>query len=471
MTISREFSGPTPPPAGRPFHLALFATAGVPQIVEGDGIELVATDGRRYLDACSGAISVNSLGYGNEPVVEAVAAQLRRLSYTMPFRLTNDRALELAAAMNEVSAGAIDRAMFYTGGSEAVEAALKLARNYHYLDGRAEKELTVARVHSYHGNTFAALSAGGVRQRREPYTPLLSEGPRVAMPLDGNPLDPCAETGPNVYGHGVADDLRELVEAVGPERISAFIMEPVGGAAAPGHAPAPGYFEGVREICDEYEIVLIADEVITGLGRTGRMFGSDHWTVDPDLWVCAKGLAAGYWPIAMVGMNRRISSAFADRDVDFVHGHTFENHAVGCAAALAVLEQVRAPGFVDGIAAKGETLRQKILALPDELPISVVRGHGMLLGIQLGYGDAHFDPADAAATRVVQAAEARDLMLYPAADATGFGHDKLIISPPYVISDAEIDAVIERFELALRDARLDTLADAPNERASLRPRR
>ena len=161
MTSSREFSGRTPsaPATGRPFHLALFATAGVPQIVEGDGIELVATDGRRYLDACSGADRRNSLGYGNEHVVEAVAAQLKRLSYTMPFRLTNDRALELAAAMNEVSAGAIDRAMFYTGGSEAVEAALKLARNYHYLNGRAEKELTVARVHSYHGNTFAALSA------------------------------------------------------------------------------------------------------------------------------------------------------------------------------------------------------------------------------------------------------------------------------------------------------------------------
>ena len=461
MTISREFSGPTPSalPASQGFHLALFATAGVPQIVEGDGIELVAADGRRYLDACSGAISVNSLGYGNESVTEAIAAQLKRLSYTMPFRFTNDRALQLAAAMNEVSAGAIERAMFYTGGSEAVEAALKLARNYHYLNGHAEKELTVARVHSYHGNTFAALSAGGVRQRREPYTPLLSEGPRVAMPLDGNPLDPIAETGSNVYGHGVAEDLRELVEAVGPERVSAFIMEPVGGAGAPGHVPAPGYFERVREICDEYDIVLIADEVITGLGRTGRMFGSDHWTVDPDLWVCAKGLAAGYWPIAMVGLNRRISSAFADRNIDFVHAHTFENHVVGCAAALAVLNQVRAPGFVDGIATKGETLRQKILALPDELPIAVVRGQGMLLGIQLGYGNTFFDPADAAATRVVQAAEALGLMLYPAADATGFGHDKLIISPPYVISDAEIDTVVESFGLALRDARLDALVD------------
>ena len=461
MTISREFSGPPPgAPPGRPFHLALFATAGVPQIVEGDGIELVAADGRRYLDGCSGAISVNSLGYGNDAVVDAVAAQLRRLSYTMPFRLTNDRALELAAAMNEVSAGAIDRAMFYTGGSEAVEAALKLARNYHYLHGRMERELTVARVHSYHGNTFAALSAGGVRQRREPYAPLLSEGPRVAMPLDGNPLDPVAETGPNVYGHGVAEDLRELVEAVGPERISALIMEPVGGAAAPGHAPAAGYFEGVRAICDEHDIVLIADEVITGLGRTGRMFGSDHWTVDPDLWVCAKGLAAGYWPIAMVGMNRRIASAFSDRNVDFVHGHTFENHAVGCAAALAVLELVRAPGFVDGIAAKGEALRQMLLALPDDLPIRVVRGQGMLLGIQLGHGDARLDPADAAATRVVNAAQEQGLLLYPAADATGFGHDKLVVSPPYVIGDAELDTLIERFELALRDARLDTLVAA-----------
>ncbi len=442
----------------RTFHLGLFATAGVPQIVEGDGVELVAADGRRYLDGCSGAISVNSLGYGNERVVEAITAQLRRLSYTMPFRLTNDRALELAAAINEVSAGAIERAMFYTGGSEAVEAALKVARQYHYLHGRTERELTVTRVHAYHGNTLAALSAGGVRQRQAPYAPLLSEGPRVAMPRDGNPLDPVAESGPDVYGRGVAEDLRAVVEAVGPERISAFMMEPVGGAAAPGHAPSPGYFEGVREICNEHDIVLIADEVITGLGRTGRMFGSDHWAVDPDLWICAKGLAAGYWPIAMVGMSRRIASAFEERNVDFVHGHTFENHAPGCAAALAVLEQVRAPGFVDAIAAKGEVLRQRVLALPDDLPIRVVRGQGMLLGLQLGFDGAGFDPAEAAALRVVEAAEARGLILYPAADATGFGHDKVVVSPPYVISDAEIDTLLERLELALRDARLDTLA-------------
>jgi adenosylmethionine-8-amino-7-oxononanoate aminotransferase len=442
------------------FHLGLFATAGVPQIVAGEGIELVARDGRRYLDGCSGAISVNSLGYGNEAVVEAIAAQLRRLSYTMPFRLTNDRALELAAAMHDVSGGAIERAMFYTGGSEAVEAALKLARQYHYLHGRTEKTLAVTRVHSYHGNTIAALATGGVRQRREPYGPLLWEGPRVAMPLDGNPPDPVAEVGPNVHGRGVAEDLAEVVAAVGPERISAFVMEPVGGAAAPGHAPAPGYFERVRELCDEHDIVLIADEVITGLGRTGRLFGSDHWAVDPDLWVCAKGLAAGYWPIAMVGMSARVAAAFAEREVDFVHGHTFENHAVGCAAALAVLEQVRAPGFVDAIAATGEALREKLLALPDDLPVAVVRGQGMLLGIQLGYGDARFDPAAAAATRVVDAAQARGLMLYPAADATGFGHDKLIVSPPYVIEDAEIDTLVERLELALRDARLDTLPRA-----------
>jgi adenosylmethionine-8-amino-7-oxononanoate aminotransferase len=165
----------------------------------------------------------------------------------------------------------------------------------------------------------------------------------------------------------------------------------------------------------------------------------------------------------MVGMSARVAAAFAEREVDFVHGHTFENHAVGCAAALAVLEQVRAPGFVDAIAATGEALREKLLALPDDLPVAVVRvvrGQGMLLGIQLGYGDARFDPAAAAATRVVDAAQARGLMLYPAADATGFGHDKLIVSPPYVIEDAEIDTLVERLELALRDARLDTLPRA-----------
>ena len=411
------------------FHLGLFATAGVPQIVEGDGIELIAADGRRYLDGCSGAISVNSLGYGNEAVVEAITAQLRRLSYTMPFRLTNDRALELAAAINEASAGAIERAMFYTGGSEAVEAALKVARQYHYLHGRTERELTVTRVHAYHGNTLAALSAGGVRQRRAPYTPLLSEGPRVAMPLDGSPPDPVAETGANVYGRGVAEDLRELVEAVGPERISAFMMEPVGGAAAPGRAP-PGYFEGIREICDEHDIVLIADEVITGLGRTGRMFGSDHWAVDPDLWICAKGLAAGYWPIAMVGMSRRIASAFEERNVDFVHGHTFENHCTGCAAALAVLEQVRAPGFVEGIAAQGRDAAGEGPGAARRAPDPGGARAGHAARDPAGLRRRRLRSRRRRRARVVQAAEARGLILYPAADATGFGHDKVISPRP-----------------------------------------
>ena len=446
MTISREF------------HLGLFATAGVPQIVEGDGIELVAADGRRYLDACSGAISVTSLGYGNEAVVEAIAAQLRRLSYTMPFRLTNDRAVELAAAMSEVSAGAIDRALFYTGGSEAVEAALKLARNYHYLNGRTERELTVARVHSYHGNTFAALSASGVRQRREPYAPLLSEAPRVAMPLDGHAPDPVAETGPNVYGRGVAEDLREVIEAVGPERISAFIMEPVGGAAAPGHAPAPGYFEGVREICDEHDIVLIADEVITGLGRTGRMFGSDHWAVDPDVWVCAKGLAAGYWPIAMVGMSAadRVGVRGAQRRLR-PRAHVREPCGRLRRRAWRCSSRCAPPGsWTASRPREKHCVRSSWRCRPSSRSRSCA-GRACCSGSSSASPTPNFDPADAAATRVVQAAEARDLMLYPAADATGFGHDKLIISPPYVISDAEIDTVVERFELALRDARLDTL--------------
>ena len=430
------------------FHLALFATAGVPRIVAGEGIELVDRDGRRYLDACSGAISVNSLGYGNRAVVDAISEQLGRLSYTMPFRLTNDRALELAAAIHETSGGAIERATFYTGGSEAVEAALKLARQYHVLHGRTEKRLVAARVHAYHGNTITALAAGGVRQRQAPYEPLLAEVPRVAMPADGNPPDPVAEAG---YGSGEADDLRLLLEAVGPERVSAFIIEPVGGAAAPGHTPPPGYFERVREICDEHDVVLIADEVITGLGRTGRMFGSDHWGVDPDLWVCAKGLAAGYWPIAMVGLHRRVAAAFAERGVDFVHGHTFENHPAGAAATLAVLEQVRAPGMLASIAAKGELMRERLSALPG---VRVVRGQGMLLGVQLGVAGAAFDPADSVALRVTDRAQARGLMLYPAADATGFGHDKLIVSPPYVTSEEQIDRIAELLGLALRDARL-----------------
>jgi adenosylmethionine-8-amino-7-oxononanoate aminotransferase len=320
------------------------------------------------------------------------------------------------------------------------------------LHGRTGKRLVAARVHAYHGNTITALAAGGVRQRREPYEPILAEVPRVAMPADGNPPDPAAEPG---HGRGDAEDLRALLEAVGPERVSAFIMEPVGGAAAPGHTPVPGYFERIREICDEHDVVLIADEVITGLGRTGRMFGSDHWNADPDLWVCAKGLAAGYWPIAMVGLNARVASAFADREVDFVHGHTFENHVVGCAAALAVLDQIRVPGLLESVALKGERLAEQVRALPG---VQVVRGQGMLLGVQLGIDGTQLDPAAASATRVVDRAQEHGLMLYPAADATGFGHDKFIVSPPYVTTDAQLESIVERLELALRDAGLATPA-------------
>jgi adenosylmethionine-8-amino-7-oxononanoate aminotransferase len=463
MTISREFSGPPPGalPPGRPFHLALFATAGVPQIVEGDGIELVAADGRRYLDGCSGAISVNSLGYGNDAVVEAVAAQLRRLSYTMPFRLTNDRALELAAAMNEVSAGAIERAMFYTGGSEAVEAALKLARQYWVESGRPEKQDIISLSPGYHGNTLLALSASARPHYATFFREWLVDVHRVPAPLAYRCACRGADTACRVCS-GMA--LEDKILEVGAHRIAAFIAEPVGGSSTGAAVPRADYWLNVRDICDRHDVLFVADEVACGAGRTGTWSALEPYGVVPDIMTMGKGIAGGYAPLSAVAAPRRIIDVLARGSGSLMHAQTFSHHPVLCAAGLATVRYIQEHALVERAAAMGRVFHDKLATLLDLPHVGDVRGRGMLAGVELVLDRdtrVPFPRKAKVAERFTEAAQRAGLVVWPnTGHVDGTDGDLIMLAPPFIIEPAQIDELVTRFRVAYDDSVAGALATA-----------
>ncbi|MBO0702314.1 MAG: aspartate aminotransferase family protein, partial [Candidatus Dormibacteraeota bacterium] len=302
----------------------------MPSIARGEGVWLWDTDGRRYLDGCSGAVVVN-VGHGRREVVEAMARQGEKVAYLHGGEFTSEALEAFSARLAAIAPAGLDRIYPVSGGSEATESALKLARAYHRLRGNPGKWRVIARRVSYHGNTLGALSMSGHAVRRAPYSPLLLDFPHIEGPdlyRDPDPASP-ANTGAA---------LEAAILAAGPESVAAFIAEPVVGAAGGALTAPPGHFERIREICDRYDVLLIADEVMTGVGRTGRMWGIQHSAAVPDLLVAGKGLASGYAPLAAVLVSARVHDLFTELDQPFVHGFTYSGHPIACAAGQAVLD-------------------------------------------------------------------------------------------------------------------------------------
>jgi adenosylmethionine-8-amino-7-oxononanoate aminotransferase len=421
-------------------------------IVRGRGIRFWDTEGREYIDASSGAISVISIGHGVDEVAEAMADQARRLAYVHTWQFRHDVGEELARELAAFAPGDLDRSLFVSGGSEATETAVKLARQYHLLRGRASKHVVVSRARSYHGASLGALSLSGVPNRRDPYQPyLLSEPQMVEAYCYRCPL------GLSYPGCAIdcATDLERVVDEIGAERISAFIAEPIVAAAGPAMTPPPGYFERIREICDEHDILFIADEVVTGFGRTGTNFGIEHWSALPDMITSAKGLAGGYAALGVVIVRDKIIRAFEDSGTLFAHGFTFDSHPVACAAGLAVLRIIQRDRLVANAAVQGEHLFARLRDLAEREPlIGDVRGKGLLAGIEI-VADREtkrpFDPSLGVTSRLYQAARARGLLLYPGAGGDGTAGDQLLVSPPLTVADQDVDEIVDRVELALGD--------------------
>jgi adenosylmethionine-8-amino-7-oxononanoate aminotransferase len=419
----------------------------------GEGCYIYDAEGRRYLDGAAGFV-VSNLGHGNAEVADVMAAQARTLALAPYSVFVNEPALRLAARLARYTPGDLDYAAFTSGGSEAVEVAVKLARQYWLEVGRPEKWKIVGRWQSYHGNTLGTLSVGGNRGRRRPYQPLLVDLPKIppCYPYRCWSDVPAAEWGPRG-----ADALEAAILEAGPETVAAFIAEPVVGATL-GAAPAPpGYFQRIRAICDRYDVLFIADEVMTGFGRTGRRFGVDHWDVVPDLMAVAKGITAGYAPLGAALCTARIYEAFQPPrgSGQFVNLFTYGANPLCCAVGDTVLRLTEEQDLAGRAARVGAYLQARLAPLADSPLVGDVRGLGLMLGLEFVQDKATkepFPPSQRVAARVAEAALVRGLFVYPGAGTVdGERGDHLMAAPPLIITEAECDEVAATLAAAIGD--------------------
>jgi adenosylmethionine-8-amino-7-oxononanoate aminotransferase len=423
----------------------------LPVAVSGHGISITDASGRSYLDASGGA-AVSCLGHGHPDVIAAMHAQIDRLAYAHTSFFTTEVAEELADQLIATAPQGMSHVYFVSGGSEAVEAALKMARQYFVEIGEPQRQHFIARRQSYHGNTLGALAVGGNAWRREQFKPIL---------IDVTHVSPCYEyrdrrgdETPEQYGQRLVVELSDAIDQLGPRNVMAFVAETVGGATAGVLAPVPGYFKGVRELCDRHGILLILDEVMCGMGRTGTLHACEQDGVVPDLLTIAKGLGGGYQPIGAVLAQGRLVDAFRQGSGLFQHGHTYLGHAVACAAALAVQKVIARDGLLDQVKARGNTLQallQKAIGLHPH--VGDIRGRGLFWGIEMVADRASkqwFDPSHKLHARIKSAAMAEGLMVYPMGGTVdGKCGDHVLLAPPFIASESELEQIVLRLQRAI----------------------
>lgn len=407
---------------------------------------IVDAEGRRYLDASGGA-AVSSLGHGHPDVIAAMHAQIDRLAYAHTSFFTTAVAEELADVLVAGAPAGMEHVYLVSGGSEAVEAALKMARQYFVEIGQPQRTHFIARRQSYHGNTLGALAVGGNAWRREPFAPLLAPATHVSACYPYR--EQGAQETPEQYGQRLADELEAAILAQGADRVIAFVAETVGGATAGVLTPVPGYLRAVRAVCDRHGVLLILDEVMCGMGRTGTLHACEQEGVVPDLVTIAKGLGGGYQPVGAVLAHKRIVEAMSAGSGYFQHGHTYLGHPVACAAALAVQRVIQRDGLLakvrdDGVFF-GEALRQ---ALGGHAHVGNIRGRGFFWGVELVQdrgGKTPFDPARKVHVRTRKEAMARGLLCYPMGGTVdGRVGDHVLLAPPFIASRAELQDIAGR---------------------------
>lgn len=423
----------------------------MPVAVSGKGITLTDRDGKVYIDASGGA-AVSCLGHGHPDVIAAMHAQIDRLAYAHTGFFTTEVAEELAERLVAGAPPGIGHAYFVSGGSEAVEAALKMARQYFVEIGQPQRTHFIGRKQSYHGNTLGALAVGGNEWRRQQFAPLLINVTHVSPCYEYRGLQH-HET-PEQYSERLARELEHAIEDIGGDRVIAFVAETVVGATLGAVPPTPGYFRRVREICDRHGILLIADEVMCGMGRTGTLHAVEQEGISPDLMTIAKGLGGGYQPIGALLASEKIVDAFKRGSGLFQHGHTYIGHPVGAAAALAVQKVIERDGLLDKVKADGEyfagALREALGRHPH---VGDIRGRGLFWGVELVEDratKAPFDPALKLHARVKAEAMQRGLMCYPMGGTIdGVRGDHVLLAPPFIATRAELDEIVVRFAAAM----------------------
>lgn len=450
----------SPAPATHVLHRQLAQTP--PLAVGGRGVEIFDAQGRAYIDASGGA-AVSCLGHAHPDVLAAMHAQIDRLAYAHTSFFTTEVAETLADTLVAAAPAGMGQVYFVSGGSEAVEAALKMARQYFVETGQPERTRFIARRQSYHGNTLGALAVGGNEWRRRQFAPLLIDVTHVAPCYEYR--DRRADESAEQYGERLVQELSDVIDRIGGPNVIAFVAETVVGATAGALTPVPGYLRGVRELCTRHGILLILDEVMCGMGRTGTLHACEQEGVVPDLLTIAKGLGGGYQPIGAVLVQQRIVEAFARGSGLFQHGHTYIGHAVACAAALAVQQVIARDGLLQAVQRQGHGLRERLQAAFGAHPqVGDIRGRGLFFGLELvadRASKAPFDPALKLHARIRREAMARGLMVYPMGGTIdGRLGDHVLLAPPFIVSDDDLDRIVQRLQAAIDAALASARADA-----------
>ena len=434
----------------RPGKATFFPALGgdLPTIARAEGIYLYAEDGRPIIDAAGGVGAVTSVGHAVPEIVEAIANQLRTVAFVPWTQFQTDPARELAERVASVTPRGLDHVALFNGGSEVTEGAVKLARQYWLARGRPEKYLVVSRWQGFHGMTLGASGFGGHSGRRRPYQPLLHDMPKIPPAYEYRCED-CASGSTRC-----ADELERTIRWYGAENVACFIAEPVVGATM-GAVPAPsGYFQRISEICREHDVLFIADEVMTGFGRTGKWFAVEHWGVVPDILVAAKGVSGGYAPLAVLAASGQIVDALREAGTPWVMGHTYSQNPVSATAGLAVLEHIQRHDLVAAAAARGAELHAALQRVADRHEtFGDVRGIGMLQGIELVRDKASREPfpvADGVAHQVARACIAEGVAIYPGqGGADGQSGDHALVTPPLTITSEQIEELAGALDRAL----------------------
>ena len=423
----------------------------VPLAVSAEGCFIVDSDGRRYFDGSGGA-AISSLGHSNARVVTAVQDQVAKLAFAHTSFFTSEPAEELANLLIKNAPGTLDKVYFVSGGSEAIEAALKLARQYHVENGQPERRHFISRRQSYHGNTLGALAVGGNEWRRQQFSPLLFNVSHIA---------PCYEyvnrnsnESSFAYGQRAAQELEDEILQLGSETVIAFIAEPVVGATLGAVPAVEGYFGRVREICDKYGVLLILDEVMCGMGRTGHLFACEADNVTPDILCIAKGLGAGYQPIGAMLCSSSVYHTIENGSGFFQHGHSYLGHPVAVAAALAVVKELLNKNLIDRSKVMGEKLETALFSkLGQNAHVGDIRGRGLFRGVELVNDRATrtpFDPARSIAAKVKAAAFDLGLLCYPMSGTRDGRHgDHVLLAPPFILEDTHIDLIVDTLSKAI----------------------
>ncbi|WP_407176093.1 aspartate aminotransferase family protein [Bradyrhizobium sp. STM 3562] len=437
----------------RVLHRSLRETP--PLAIGGEGAWLIARDGRRVLDASGGA-AVSCLGHQHPRVLDAIARQASKLAYAHTAFFSSEPAEELADLLVGHEPGGLACAYFVSGGSEAIEAGIKLARQYFIERGEAQRRHFIARRQSYHGNTLGALAAGGNAWRREPYAPLLSSAFSHVTPAFAYHERRDSETDADFVAR-LAAELEAEFQRLGPETVAAFIAEPVVGATA-GCVPAPeGYFRRVREICDRHGALLVLDEVMCGMGRTGTTHAWEQEGVAPDIQAIAKGLGGGYQPIGAMLARGELVETIRQGSGAFQHGHTYLAHPLACAAALEVQRVIHDENLLDQVRERGKQLERRLTErFGNHRHVGDIRGRGLFQAIELVADratKAPFDPALKLHQKIKAAALAEGLACYPGGGTVdGRSGDHVLLAPPYIATHDDIDIIVDRLGAAVDTA-------------------